>query len=396
MNGLLPLNWNHNQGAQALKVSDPKFQDGCGAKVGDAEDTNEARPLLGSCAPRSTASARDYSYHADRPCDSAAVADRDNVAPLVAIVGPTASGKSELAVCLAQSVNGEVVNYDSVQLYRGMDIGSGKITPQRRAGIPHHLLDVLDLNQAPSAGLYRRLAMPVLADLRRRGKVPILAGGTGLYLRAVLEGLFDGPERSPELRMRLQRIANRFGAEALHRVLRRLDPSAARRIHAHDTPKVIRAVEVCLLSGRPLSALQERGRDPLRGFFPIKLGLNPERSRLAQRINERVDWMFASGILEECRAALDRTSGERRSEGPLGALGYRQASAVLGGEMNLKEAIRLTQTATRHYAKRQMTWFRRESDVTWFEGFGGDPEIQRQAAAWLVAVLGGLAGLITA
>lgn len=356
--------------------------------MSDAEDTGEARPLIRSRSSRSTAPACDHSHHADRPCDSAAVEDRGRVAPLVAIAGPTASGKSELAVFLAQRVNGEVVNYDSVQLYRGIDIGSAKITPERRAGIPHHLLDALELDQAASAGLYRRLAIPVLADLRRRGKVPVLVGGTGLYLRALLEGLFEGPERSPELRKRLQRIADRFGAEALHRMLRRLDPKAARRIHARDTPKVIRAAEVCLLSGRTLSALQERGRDPLRGFIPIKLGLNPPRAMLAQRINDRVESMFASGILEECRAALEQTNGEVRREGPMGALGYRQASAVLRGELILKDAIRLTQVATRQYGKRQMTWFRRESDVTWFEGFGGDPYIQQHAAAWLAGVLG--------
>lgn len=377
-------------------MSVPKFQDGHGAKECDAEDTTAARPILSSRSPRSADSACDHSHHADHPVDSTEVEDGDSLAPLVAIVGPTASGKSELAVFLAERVNGEIVNYDSVQLYRGMDIGSGKIAARDRAGIPHHLLDVLELDQARSAGLFRCLAMPILQDLRRRGKVPILAGGTGLYLRALLDGLFDGPARSPELRRRLQGIADRFGVESLHRVLRRLDPKAARRIHAHDTPKLIRAAEVCFLSGRSLSALQERGRDPLSGFFSIKVGLNPERLSLIQRINDRVESMFASGILEECRAALEQTNREQRREGPLGALGYRQAFAMLRGELNLKDAIRLTQSATRQYAKRQMTWLRRESDVTWFQGFGSDPDIQRQVATWLASVLNGFGGRITA
>lgn len=364
-------------------MSVPKFHDDGGAAEGDAEGAPQAGPILRSRSPRSAASAGNRSHYPARPCDSTATEDRDRVAPLVAIVGPTASGKSELAIFLSKRVNGEVVNYDSVQLYRGMDVGSGKIPPEKRAGIPHHLLDVLELGEAPSAGLFRRLATPVLADVRRRRKVPILVGGTGLYLRALLEGLFDGPERSPEVRRRLQQVVNRHGAEALHRALRRLDPKSARRIHPHDTPKLIRAAEVCLVSGKPLSALQERGRDPLCGFVPIKLGLNPERSRLTRRINERVEWMFANGILEECRAGLALSAGNPNGEGPLGALGYRQASAVLKEELSLKDAIRLTQAATRQYAKRQMTWFRREKDIVWFEGFGDSAELQKQIASFV-------------
>jgi tRNA dimethylallyltransferase len=296
--------------------------------------------------------------------------------PLLAIVGPTAAGKSALALALAERWDGEIVNYDSVQLYRGFDVGSGKLAPAERRGIAHHLLDCLEPGQVFTAGDYRREALKVLADLRARGKLPIFAGGTGLYLRALFLGLFEGPARSEALRQRLRALADRRGREFLHRLLARLDAAAAARIQPRDTQKLIRAVEVCILARQPLSTLHARGRAGLEGFRVIKVGLNPPRAQLNDRINRRVESMFAAGLWEEARAMLARPDVERIKA--LGALGYRQACAALEGKMSREEALAATQVATRHYAKRQMTWFRREADITWFEGFGDDPHVQRR------------------
>ena len=294
--------------------------------------------------------------------------------PLIAVVGPTAAGKSELAVSLAEQLNGEVVNYDSVQLYRGFDVGSGKLPLAERRGVAHHLLDRLEPAEVFTAGNYRREALRVLDDLRRRAKVPILAGGTGLYLRALLLGLFEGPVRSEAVRERLRKMAERRGREYLHRLLARLDSTAAARIQPRDTQKLIRAVEVCILSREPLSAMQARGRNGLEGYRVAKIGLNPPRELLYDRINRRVERMFADGLLEETQALLHLSEPTRIK--PLGALGYRQAVSVLEGKATSEAAMRATQLATRHYAKRQLTWFRREADVAWFEGFGDDPHVQ--------------------
>jgi len=296
--------------------------------------------------------------------------------PLIAIVGPTAAGKSALALALAERLDGEIVNYDSVQLYRGFDVGSGKLAPAERRGIAHHLLDCLEPGQVFTAGDYRREALKVLADLRARGKLPIFAGGTGLYLRALFLGLFEGPARSEALRERLRTMVDRRGREFLHRLLVRLDATAAARIQPRDTQKLIRALEVCILARQPLSMLHARGRAILEGFRVIKIGLNPPRAQLYDRINRRGESMFAAGLLEEARAMLGRPDVERIKA--LGALGYRQACAALEGSVSREEALAATQVATRHYAKRQMTWFRREADITWFEGFGDDPHVQHR------------------
>ncbi len=296
--------------------------------------------------------------------------------PLIAIAGPTAAGKSALAVALAEQLKGEVVNYDSVQLYRGFDVGSGKLSLTDRRGVAHHLLDFLEPDAVFTAGDYRRAALAVLADLRARGRLPILVGGTGLYLRALLAGLFEGPVRSEALRERLRATSERRGREYLHRILVRLDPAAAARIQPRDTQKLIRALEVCVVSRQPLSALQARGREGLTGFRVTKIGLNPPRERLYDRINRRVELMFSGGLLEETQLLLNHPSVVRIK--PLSALGYRQARAVLEGRFGRAEAVSDTQTATRHYAKRQLTWFRREAEVIWFEGFGDDPHVQRR------------------
>jgi len=301
--------------------------------------------------------------------------------PLLVIVGPTAAGKSALALALAERLDGEIINCDSVQVYRGFSIGTGKTPREERRGIPHHLLDTVEPAQVFTAGDYRREAGRVLTEVRARGKWPIIVGGTGLYLRALLLGLFEGPSRSEELRARLSASAERRGREFLHRLLRRLDRKAAARIHPRDTPKIIRAVEVRLLARQPMSAMLERGRVGLQGFRVFKVGLCPERKQLAQRINARAERMFAAGLLEETRALLERSDAARIK--PLGALGYRQACAALGGDLSLEDAVRETQAATRRYARRQMTWFRREADITWFAGFGDEAPIQAQVLEWL-------------
>jgi tRNA dimethylallyltransferase len=308
--------------------------------------------------------------------------------PLVAIVGPTASGKSALALYLAALLNGEVVNYDSVQVYQGFDIASGKVSVAERRGIPHHLLDVLPPDQVMSAGRYRRLALKTLAEIRHRGSVPVLVGGTGLYLRVLLRGLFDGPARSELLRDRLRSVEARRGREFLHRLLKRLDPDAARRIHPRDAQKVIRAVEVCYLAGQPISKLHAQESQALAGFQVFKIGLNPDRGELRHRINQRVESMFISGLLEEVHQ-MPGSGLKAVSSGPFNALGYRQACTVLGGEINFREAVKDTQAATRRYAKRQLTWFRREPDVIWFDAFGDDPSLQRRVSEWLFEAFAG-------
>lgn len=301
--------------------------------------------------------------------------------PLVAIVGPTAAGKSALALLLAPALDGEILNYDSVQVYRGFNIGSGKLPPEARCGIPHHLLDCVDPSDLFTAGDFRREASRVLARVRGRGKIPILVGGTGLYLRALLWGLFEGPQRSEKLRARLSATAGRRGREFLHRLLRRLDPGSAARIQPRDTQKVIRAVEVCLLGRQRFSVMLASGREKLQGFRNFLVGLHPDRRRLYARIDRRAERMFTEGLIEEARSLLARPDAQNLK--PLEALGYRQACAALRGDISLPEALRRTQAATRNYAKRQMTWFRREPGVTWFKGFGDDPEVQRAVLNWL-------------
>jgi tRNA dimethylallyltransferase len=307
--------------------------------------------------------------------------------PLVAIVGPTASGKSGLAVRVAAAFGGESINFDSVQVYRGCDVGSGKLTRTERGGIPHHLIDVVEPGSTFTAGDFRRVGLSVLEAVRRRGKIPVLVGGTGLYLRALLMGLFAGPPRSEEVRSRLRALSVRRGREFVHRMLARKDPASAIRIHPHDTQKIIRALEVCFLARRPFSDLIGQGREGLRGFRVFKIGLNPARAELYPRIDARVREMYAAGLVDEVRVLMARAG--RPSAPPLEALGYRQARAVVEGTMTLDEAVRDTQAATRQYAKRQLTWFRREPEVRWFDGFGNDPGIERQVFDWLEEAMPG-------
>jgi tRNA dimethylallyltransferase len=299
---------------------------------------------------------------------------------LVVILGPTASGKSALAINLAQQFAGEIVSCDSVAVYRYFEIGAAKPTREQRATVPHHLLDVADPEEPYTAGEYARRARATIDEIARRDRLPIVVGGTGLYLQALLEGLFPGPPRSEDLRERLRAGAANRSSPYLHRVLTRLDPEAASKIHANDLPKLVRAIEVCLATRAQMSELwKRRGRDPLRGFQILRIGLNPPRQKLYQHINQRAVRMFEDGLIEETKALLERYGGKECAT-PLASLGYKQAAQVLRGELTREQAVAAVQQGHRNYAKRQMTWFRREPDVLWLDGFGDDPAIASQAA----------------
>jgi tRNA dimethylallyltransferase len=295
---------------------------------------------------------------------------------LIVLLGPTASGKTSLSLDLAEGFNGEIVSCDSVAVYRGFEIGTAKPSPAERKRIPHHLIDVVAPTEQFTAGDYSRLARAAIAGIHARGHVPIVVGGTGLYLRALVLGLFAGPARSEELRQRLRERLAAHGPEHLHRVLRKLDPAAAATIHANDAPKVIRAIEVCLSARKSMTQMWQAGRDPLRGFRILRIGLNPDRDALYQRINARAQKMFAQGLLEETKMLMAIYG---QSAGPLSSLGYKQAAQFLAGEVSREQAIIAAQQGHRNYAKRQMTWFRREPDVEWINGFGDDTKIQQEA-----------------
>jgi tRNA dimethylallyltransferase len=299
--------------------------------------------------------------------------------PLIAIVGPTASGKSALGVWLAQQLGGEVVACDSTQLYRGFDIGTAKPTAEERQGVAHHLIDVLEPREESTAGGYRERAIAVLEDLRARNRLPIFTVGTGLYLRALLEGLADVPLRSEELRERLWASVAVHPPGHLHRILKRLDPVSAEKIAPGDEQKLIRAVEVCLLAKKPLSEVHRAGRNPLRGWRAVKIGLSPEREALYQRIHARTESMLAAGWMEEVRGLA--AGGLPADAKPFDFIGYRELRAVLNGEMKLEEAQAAIEQATRRYAKRQLTWFRRDAQIHLLPGFGQDASIQQQALA---------------
>jgi tRNA dimethylallyltransferase len=294
---------------------------------------------------------------------------------LVVILGPTGSGKTSLSVALGKQFGGEIVSCDSVAVYRGLEIGSAKPSAEQRELVPHHLLDVVAPDAFYTAGDYAREARAAIADIAGRGKLPVVTGGTGLYLRALLQGLFAGPQRSVALRERLLRKAATRGPAGLHRILKRLDPASAARIHANDTAKVIRAIEVTLAASRPMSEAWKQGREALSGYRILRIGLDPERAALYERINARARAMFAEGLIEETRDLIARYGRPP----VLASLGYRQAALYLEGELTLEQAIAAASQGHRNYAKRQLTWFRREPEVCWLHGFGDDPDVHAEA-----------------
>lgn len=296
--------------------------------------------------------------------------------PLIAVVGPTGAGKSELALALANSFRGEVVNCDSVQVYKGLDIGSAKTPESQRLGVPHHLLDVVPPGSELTAGSYARCAAEVLQAIRARGRLPVVAGGTGFYLRALIDGLSPAPARNQELRTRLADVARRRPA-ALHRLVRRRNATAAVRIHPNDHQKLIRAIELIGQAPAPRQAIE--------GFRVLKIGLGPERARLYQKLDQRSVWMFENGLLAETQALLD--AGVPAEAKALATLGYRQAVSVLTRGLLVSDAIADCQLRTRRYAKRQMTWFRAEPDIHWLAGFGEEASVQTEAASLVRAFL---------
>jgi tRNA dimethylallyltransferase len=287
----------------------------------------------------------------------------------ILILGPTGSGKTVLSLTLGERFNGEIVSCDSVAVYRGMDLGSAKPSLEEQRRLPHHLIDVANPDEAFTAGEYSRQARAAMREIAQRQHIPIVTGGTGLYLRALIMGLFPGPARQDNLRARLNRSHARHNPGWLHRLLQRLDPASAQRIHANDTPKLIRALEVCLAAKQPLSEAFASGRDALTGFRLLRIGLNPPRQALYQHLNQRAAAMFQSGLIEETRNLLAQYGRVKA----LDSLGYRQALAVIDGSMTIEEAIAAAQQGHRNYAKRQLTWFRREPEVHWIEDFGNHP-----------------------
>jgi tRNA dimethylallyltransferase len=319
-------------------------------------------------------------------------------ARLIVVLGPTASGKSALAIELAKRLNGEILVCDSTQVYRHFDIGTAKVAPggaripgdpenhsvkTGQQGVAHHLIDLIEPDEIFTAGDYRHHALLALDDLRRRSKLPILTAGTGLYLRALLEGLADAPTRSEELRDRLRRSAKQHGATHLHKILARLDPDSATRIAPRDAQKIIRAIEMRLLAGKPVAEIYRSAesraemnagvrKNALEGYAMIKIGLNPPRPALYARIDARVDAMLAAGWLDEVRALV--SSGVPETLKPFQIIGYSDLRAYLEGRIALADAVARIQQSTRRFAKRQLTWFRRERDVHWLESFGDAPE----------------------
>ena len=300
--------------------------------------------------------------------------------PLPIVLGPTGSGKSELAIQIARAAGGEIVNCDSLQVYRGFDIGTAKTPDPQRRGVPHHLIDVIEPQQLFTAGDYAQLARAALREIAARRRIPVIVGGTGFYLRALLDGLVSGTATESRIAAPAGTPGERKRPLSLHRILLAPGPHRRRRAFtANDKKKIIRALEVRLLEGRPISELFSQGRDPLIGFRPIKLGLNPSRALLNQRLDARTVHIFEAGLLEEVRALL--SSGVSRDAKPFESLGYKQALGVLEGRITLEQALESTQLETRQYAKRQVTWFRKEPDVQWLDGFGDNPEVQTQALA---------------
>jgi tRNA dimethylallyltransferase len=291
---------------------------------------------------------------------------------LIAIAGPTGCGKSELALTIAAEFGGEIVNCDSVQIYRFFDAGTAKLPVEARRGIPHHLIDIADPDDVFTAGDFARVGRPVLREIADRGRLPIVAGGTGFYLRALIDGLAPGPQRNEKLRERVRRIEDRR-AGGIHRILARVDPQVAERIHPNDIPKAMRALEICVAARRSATEVFAEGRDALAGFRVLKIGLFPDRERLYARLAARTEAMFAGGLVEETASILARGYGAECK--PFESIGYKEALQVVTGQLSPRDALFYATRATRQYAKRQMTWFRQEPAIEIVAGFGDEAAV---------------------
>jgi len=287
---------------------------------------------------------------------------------VVAILGPTATGKSALALAVAGRYDGEIINCDSTAVYRGFDIGTDKIAPADRRGIPHHLIDIVDPTDEYTAAQYARDAAAIIRDVHARGRLPVLAGGTGFYFRALTRGLFPGPGRNAALRQRLESIAERRGVAFLHRLLRKVDPESARRIQPRDLKRLVRALEVFYLTGRPLTAHFADTAPPIADLDVLAVGLRLPAALIAERVTRRVDDQFARGLLDEIRTMLAR--GIPETARPFGGLVYRQALEHLHGVRDEDSTRALIVQENRRYARRQLIWFRKEPNLSWFDGPG--------------------------
>jgi len=300
--------------------------------------------------------------------------------PGIVILGPTASGKTRLALALALRFRGEIVSCDALQVYRHMDIGTAKASKSEQEQVRHHMLDIRDPDQEFSAGDYQRMAREAVREIHACGNVPFVTGGTGFYLRALIDGLFVGPSRSEPLRERMRKIIRRKGPAVLHRALHRADPESAGRISPTDAERIIRAYEVCLLTGKTMTWWQRQPRDAFDGSRWLKIGINTPRELLYPKINQRVDAMFEGGLLDEAGRLLQRFQKDAHA---FKAIGYRQAIAYLDGTLPLNEAIEETKKESRRYAKRQLTWFRSDPGIVWLDG-RLDPGKLEETAAGLV------------
>lgn len=293
---------------------------------------------------------------------------------VIAVVGPTASGKSALGIALARQLNGEIINCDSVQVYQDIEIATAKVPLSERCGVPHHLIDFVPPQVNYTAGEWARAAAQKIEEIEARGRVPLLVGGTGFYLRALRRPFFPSPATDEALRARLNQIRERRGAEHLHRLLQRLDPPSAAGLYARDWPRVQRAIEVLLQTGRLLSQQKDDRPEPAESARRLRIfALNPPRAELYRRINERTDAHFAAGLVDEVKRLL--AQGVPQNSNALGAHGYRRVVELLQGRRDLESAIEQAKLNVRHYAKRQLTWFRHEPDVEWFDGFGEEEQV---------------------
>jgi tRNA dimethylallyltransferase len=299
----------------------------------------------------------------------------------VAVLGPTATGKSSLGLAIARRYGGEIVNCDSTAVYRGFDIGTDKVPPAQQHGIPHHLIDIVEPTDEYTAARFAHDAAAVIRDIHARGRLPIVVGGTGLYFRALTRGLFPGPPADPALRARLERVAARRGNAWLHRLLVRRDPASAARIASADRKRMVRAIEVLILTGRPLTAHFAETVAPLPEFDVVAIGLRMTLEALAPRLARRVDEQFAAGLEAEVRGLLAR--GVPREARPFGGLVYRQMLDELDGVRGREATRALIVQENRRYARRQLIWFRKEPTLRWFDGPGEAAHVQARVFEYL-------------